>query len=345
MIPFRTRRALRTLLVTLLILVLLISALLICWLLWLNRYVVYTREGIRLDFDRPGVSAGGQTPQAPAPGMTVDIYYNEGQNTVVPPTNELAALTGQYVDGEMLVQDFAQVSGDLAALDRGTAILVDMKNIRSEFYYATALGRVSGDVPAEEVAALIAQLKSKGHYLIARIPAFQEYWYILDDEQGRVPLGLPKEGGSGSLWMDPDGPCYWLNPSADGTLTYLVQIIGELRAMGFDEVVLQDFRFPNTDMIAFSGDRETAITNLAYSLAKICTTDSFCLSFQSSNPAFPLPQGRTRLYLTGAAAAEAQTLAEQTGLETGRLVFLTDLLDTRFDSFSTMRPLGTSAES
>ncbi len=344
MIPFRTRRALRTLLVTILVLVLLALALLICWLLWLNRYVVYTREGIRLDFDRPGVSAGGQIPEAPAPGMSVDIHYNEGQNTVAPPTSELTPLAGQYVDGEMLLQDFSQISADLTALDRETAIMVDMKNVRSEFYYPTALGRVSGSVPAEEIKALIAQLKSKGHYLIARIPAFQEYWFILDDERNRVPLGLPKDSGGGSLWLDQDGPCYWLNPTADGTLTYLVQVIGELRALGFDEVVLQDFRFPNTDMISFAGDRQEAITNTAYSLAKICTTERFCLSFQSSDPAFPLPQGRTRLYLTGAAAAEVQTLAEQTGLESDRLVFLTDLLDTRFDDFGTMRPLGTTME-
>lgn len=344
MIPFRTRRILRTLLVTVLVLALLASALLVCWLLWLNRFVVYTRDGIRLDFDKPPVSAGGQNPQAPVPGTTVDIYYNEGQDTVTPPTTELSQLAGCYVDGQMLTQDFAQVSKELAALGKDTAILMDMKNIRSEFYYPTALGRISGNVPAEEMKTLITQLKGKGHYLIARIPSFQEYWFILDDEAGRVPFGLPKDGGGGSLWMDPDGPCYWLNPAADGTLTYLVKIIGELRDLGFDEVVLQDFRFPATDMISFSGDRQQTVTNLAYSLGKICTTDRFCLSFQTSDPAFPLPQGRTRLYVTGAAAADVQTLAEQTGLGSDRLVFLTDLLDTRFDAYGTMRPLGTTAE-
>ena len=50
MIPYRTRRLVRNLLIAILVLVLVASAALICWLLWLNRYIVYTRDGAKLDF-------------------------------------------------------------------------------------------------------------------------------------------------------------------------------------------------------------------------------------------------------------------------------------------------------
>ena len=43
-IPYRIRRLLRHIAVTAVVLVLFCAALLASWLLWLNRYVVYTEE-------------------------------------------------------------------------------------------------------------------------------------------------------------------------------------------------------------------------------------------------------------------------------------------------------------
>ena len=56
---------------------------------------------------------------------------------------------------------------------------------------------------------------------------------------------------------------------------------------------------------------------------------------------FALPEGRTRLYMKNTVAADAQTIAQKTGLEdpTTRLVFLTEIHDTRFDEFGVLRPL------
>jgi hypothetical protein len=138
---------------------------------------------------------------------------------------------------------------------------------------------------------------------------------------------------------------YWLNPASEGTLDYLRQIAAELRLLGFDEVLFDDFRFPDTTNIYCPYDREETIAATAASLVKICATDTFAVSFGTKDAAFPLPEGRSRLYFIGAAAADAANLAQQTGLEDApiRVVFLTDLLDTRFDSYGVLRPI-TSAE-
>ena len=47
------------------------------------------------------------------------------------------------------------------------------------------------------------------------------------------------------------------------------------------------------------------------------------------------------MYLPDAAAAQAETLANQFGFEDPqvRVVFLTDIHDTRFDDFSVLRPI------
>jgi hypothetical protein len=71
-----------------------------------------------------------------------------------------------------------------------------------------------------------------------------------------------------------------------------------------------------------------------------CSTKSFAVSFQSSE-GFTPPEGRGRVYVTGADALGAQTIAENSGVAdtTINLVFITDLYDTRFDEYSVLRPL------
>ena len=120
-----------------------------------------------------------------------------------------------------------------------------------------------------------------------------------------------------------------------------MQIVTELRNLGFDEVVFEEFRFPDTNKIKFTKDKTEAITNAANMLVSTCSTDSFAVSFVGTGPTFPLPAGRSRLYLTNSSAADAATLAQQTGLENTdvRLVFLTENHDTRFDAYSVLRPL------
>lgn len=341
-IPYRTRQALRRFLVTILALVLFVVLALVCWLLWLNRYVVYSQDGARLDFSQSVQYAPGVIPVEPKPSPSIPVHNKteeEEEEEFI--SNALAQFQGYYVTLQMLQEDFDQVKNQLAALPRGSTVLLELKDVRSYAYYSSDLLTIGTDLDVSKMDQLIHQLQDKGHYVIAKIPAFQEYHYILENESERVPHGLPRAGGNGSLWLDKDGPCYWMNPASDGTLTHLIQVITELRSLGFDEVVLDNFRFPETDKIRFDGDKMAALNDTASTLVKTCATDTFCVSFVRSTADLTLPQGRTRLYLTGVAAADADTAAAQSGLAdpTAQVVFLTELSDTRYEVFSVMRPL------
>ena len=342
MIPFRTRQMLRRILVTVLVLALLAAVVLSCWVLWLNRYVIYTRDGAKLDFNLSPTLSEGNAAVPPIPGKPVDIVYQEDLGIEDPEDDVLKPLKGFYADTADLKADPEKLQETLVKLSAGTAVMVDVRNVRSEFYYPTSLGKNLQGLDPETFAAMVKELKKTDHYLIARLPAFREYYYILDDEDTRVAFGLPRAGGNGALWLDETGPNYWMNPISDGTLSHLVQIVAELKAMGFDEVVFDDFCFPDTDRISYSGDRDAAIRDAAAFLAKVCTDEDFAVSFISEDPAFPLPEGRCRLYLKNADAGELAALVEATGLdpESGRLVFLTDTLDTRFDDYGVLRPAG-----
>lgn len=335
MIPYRTRRALRRLCVTVLVLLLIVMALALCWLLWLNRYVIYTRDGAKLDFNLSMDYPEGEVAVAPTSEPTIPIYYNEGGSNEDQESHELAQISGLYVTGQMLSDSFDAVEAQIKTLSSETPVMLDVKNMRGEFYYSTSLGRNASGIDPEKMDSLIAYIHQTDHYLIARLPAFRDYWYGLEHVDNGIfnPNRL-------SLWMDSDR-CYWLNPAAEGTLTYLVSIVTELRTLGFDEVVFTDFCIPDTTNIYFEGDRAETINSTAASIAKICTSDSFAVSFANSSDTFVLPEGRCRLYLENVAAADAAAAAEKTGIADPsiRVVFLTDLMDTRFDSYSVLRPL------
>ena len=114
----------------------------------------------------------------------------------------------------------------------------------------------------------------------------------------------------------------------------------ELRSLGFDEVVFSDFRFPDSDGYTYSGDKYAAITSAAELLVTSCSTNSFAVSFNGST-SFPLPEGRSRLYLSDVDAANVKSTMENITLESPEIyvVFLAETNDTRYDVCSVLRPL------
>lgn len=338
-IPYRTRRAIGKTLSTLVTIALIAAVLLLVWMLWLNRFVVYTRDGAVFDFGIDLQLPEGQVAQPPTEGVNIDIYYNEGENAIDPVTTELKQLSGIAITADMLTGDISKLCAQVEKLPTGTPVMIDMKNIRGDFFYNSSLGSSAGNINAADLEAMLKTLRGKGYYLIARLPAFRDYWYGLN----HVDHGLFVTSRN-SLWLDKSDkkyPTYWLNPASEGALTYLRDIIFEIRNLGFDEVVFYEFRFPDTDKIYFKEDKAAAIAAAAQTLVKACSSDTFAVSFTGTDANFPLPEGRSRLYLSGVSAADAATLATQTGLENPdvRLVFLTDLMDTRFDSYGVLRTL------
>lgn len=331
-IPYRTRRVLsRVGIITMVVLLITVLAWM-CWLLWLGRYVLYTRDqGAVLDFTlNAQLSAGA--PAVPVPEETVSINYDAPKEEL---STELTQLKGYYVDAAALEKDLAAVRSQLEQLPAGTPVLLDVKSIYGNFFYSSTVSeRRNNDLDITAMDELIAYLRDSGFYTIARLPAFRDYHYGRE----HVGDGLHYADGIG-LWQDKQG-CYWLNPAKQGTISYLVQIINELKGLGFDEVVFQEFCFPDTTNILFKEDKAAALAEAARVLVTSCATDSFAVSFVGGVD-FSLPAGRSRLYMEGVAAANAANLAQQTGIPdtTVNLVFLTDLHDTRFDAFSVMRPL------
>ena len=343
-IPYRTRRVLKRLCTVLLALALMAVFVLMCWLLWLDRFVVYTKDGVYLDFDRERPLSGSlATPTEPRP--TVSIHYGDDDMEV---SGELQQLSGFYIteadlsapSGSRSPQEDSAVKIDLLIekvkkLPAGTPVMLEIKNIKGRFFYdSTVSSQRSNLINTEKVDELISALNSQGVYLIGKLPAFRDYHFGLNN----VPSGLHHSSGR-YLWMDEMG-CYWLNPANQGAITYLTQILAELKGLGFDEAVFDHFRFPDTENILVTGDKAEIIASAAKTLVLACATDVFGVSF-IGNPGFPLPEGRSRLYMENVGGADCEAVAGQTGLESPdiHLVFIAESLDTRYDKYSVLRPI------
>ncbi len=337
-LSFRTRRLLRRLGIVSLILLLVFIIAWLCWVIWLERYVIYTRDGAQIDFDLPQNVSQGLVALPPSSDGEVDIYFNEGENSIET-SNELTQLTGYYIDTKALAGDVAGLIDTVEALPKGTPIMLDMKSIKGYFYYPSELADAEyADVEMSAISTLIETVTKGDYYAIARIPAFRDYLYGLN----HVSCGLPLP--KGYLWMDDDG-CYWLNPANSEALNWVIQVVEELKRMGFDEVVLSDFRFPDTDKIVFKEDRNQALVSAMNTLLKNCGTSTFTLSFGMHNPSFPLAEGRCRLYLEGIDAKNVGLTVSQVVVQElqTRLVFVATTNDTRYNDYSVLRPIDAAA--
>lgn len=334
-IPYRTRRILKRVAVIALVVLLAAAFAWLCWFTWLKRYIVYTRsEGAVLDFSLSARLPEGTPALPPQQEETVSIYFNEGENAIST-SKELSRLAGYYADREALIAGVDEVLQQAKALERGTPVMLDVKSATGNFFYSSAVAEYrDSKVDITAVDELIRVLDESGVYLIARLPSLRDRQYGLNN----VNDGVFDTRGA-YLFRD-EGACYWLNPKKQGVLTYLVQVVTELKNLGFDEVVFDYFDFPDTKFMRFDGDKEQALLEAANTLVTSCGTDSFAVSFVQK-PGFALPEGRTRLYIKDALAADASLVAQQTGLENPdiKVVFMTEVHDTRFDAFGVLRPL------
>lgn len=331
-VPYRTQRVLKRITLVLLAVAVVLAAVWCCWNIWVQRYVVYGADGsVRLDFNLQPLQPGTPAVRPETPDISIRFDQNDA---LVGGATELTQMNGYYIELSDL-QDMGALKNQLLTLPAGTAVMVDVKNIQGAFYYSSSVSSTrSNQLNIEQFDDLLATMKDSHLYTIARLPALRDYTYGLN----HVPDGVHHSSG-GYLYMD-DAGCYWLHPGSQGTLSYLTQIIMELKSLGFDEVVLDDFRFPDTTSILVNADQAELLTQAAATLYAACATDTFAVSFMKTVD-FTVPEGRCRMYVPGSDASQAAGIAAGSGVSDTavKLVFFTELHDTRFDAYSVMRPI------
>lgn len=336
---YRNKRALKRVALVLGVILLLAAVLIVCRVIYLERYITYTSEGAKLDYEqniqRNDIDPVPVDPTLyPFETLLEDIPEEGEEGEVV-----LRQFKGYYITTTMLNRHFDQVKAAVDELDSDTtAVMVDAKSIFGFYYYHTEIeGAETADSDIDAVEALIADLTSReGLTVIARVPSFCDPEYALRHQAHALPLY------SGALWTD-ENNCYWLNPFKNDVQGYLVSIAIELSKMGFDEILFDDFYVPRDDRIAWSTEitREDAILDAALNVSDSLFGYDVFVSFGSESP--DVAKYASRVYVTtddpNMVAKMSESMKEVLPNAEAQIVFLTGSRDTRFEKCSVLAPL------
>jgi len=304
------------------------------YLSFMERYVVYERDGVHID------TAWQENITSPKEKVLLNTKatVTELKQTTTG-SGSVRQLSGIYVSLDML-KNIDRVRNTI--IDGGyKTVLMEVKAVSGNFYYNTSIedAPLAGTVNTDAVTNLIQELRSMGCYMIASIPAFADRAYLLN----HTDIGLPLR--SGVLWTD-EYNCYWMNPVKDGTLERTEVICRELNSLGFQEILLRNFYFPSDEKIYFDESIQTksaALANFVMMLQSEMNTEDVTISFGINNSyGFPATISSGRLYITtndGKSVDKlVSTYRERILSPETQIVFIADSRDTRFDEYGHLVP-------
>ncbi len=192
---------------------------------------------------------GAVTVNARAPGFDrVQVSYGPDDGTILlRPISPKALYLSFWGIGSRVLRDNA-----LALAERGTvnALVIDVKGDSGKIPYpsdvalATEIGART-TTTVRDMRSLLADLKGRGLYLIARIVVFK------DDLLAKARPDLAVKTGDGSLFKDREG-LHWVDPSRREAWEYNLAIAEEAASLGFDEIQFDYVRFPDRRGVTFS---------------------------------------------------------------------------------------------
>lgn len=299
-------------------------------LAYLDRYIVYDQQGAHLDVNW---RENNRDYTVLTPSVDADITYLDENSAAI---GSIQPLTGFYVTSDML-QD---LDGLEQALSGASAVLFDMKqDDGTQYLSADGSDEITSSVDTAALIQLIETLSDRDVYLIARIPAFVDQTYCTEHPE----CGLFRSDGT--LWADENGNA-WLDPAHSDTITHLESTCAALRQLGFDEVVLDRFQFPDDAEIVYDETqrtREDIISNAARTLQRNLEAQNLTVSFgASAETAFPYRLTIGRLYFHADPASMTATQTESVTNPASQLVFLT-ASPSAVEGYSTLSPAPVSS--
>jgi hypothetical protein len=144
-------------------------------------------------------------------------------------------------------------------------------NYESSLELAETLGVSATSATSSSLSEVITQLNQEGYYTLALVDCFH------DESAGEGDQRLYDKGGY--PWYDTDDIA-WADPANEEMQDYIVGIVQELAAMGYDEVVLKNASYPisgNLDILSedcYNPDTFEATINSFYAKLAEAMKDS-----------------------------------------------------------------------
>ena len=176
----------------------------------------------------------------PDKNRTVSLRIVDENNPALP-GREAVKVRGIYISGPMAgsTELFQNILDSAAGTEINT-VVIDFKDDQGRIIcpvdspVASEIGTCRPYV--QDMKELIASLKERGLYVIARVVAFRDPW--LAEKKPEWSLHL----ADGSLYRDRQGMA-WVDPYRKEVWDYLVEVGTEAKEAGFDEVQFDYIRF------------------------------------------------------------------------------------------------------
>lgn len=176
----------------------------------------------------------------PDKNRTVSLRIVDENNPALP-GREAVKVRGIYISGPMAgsTELFQNILDSAAGTEINT-VVIDFKDDQGRITcpvdspVASEIGACRPYV--QDMKELIASLKERGLYVIARVVAFRDPW--LAEKKPEWSLHL----ADGSLYRDRQGMA-WVDPCRKEVWDYLVEVGTEAKEAGFDEVQFDYIRF------------------------------------------------------------------------------------------------------
>ena len=141
------------------------------------------------------------------------------------------------------------------------AVVIDVKGDEGYVPYDSQVplareAGATGRVRVRDFDEILARLKAKGIYLIARIVVFKDN--VLARHR---PAWAVTDARTGALWLDAERLA-WLDPFEEAAWPYAIALASEAARKGFDEIQLDYLRFPSEGHFAAArfGGPNTAVS-------------------------------------------------------------------------------------
>lgn len=153
-------------------------------------------------------------------------------------------------------------------------IVVEMKGFNGMFAYdsrqATSQAVEKDSVSQSEVSQALEGEERKA---VARVGCFHDSFHAYADMAG---AGICQR--SGFIWYD-NLRSHWMDPSKEGTVTYMAAVLKECASMGFDEILLTDFTYPT----------EGSLSGIDYSYMTVSKSEALLSFLKEMQEAVEIP--------------------------------------------------------
>lgn len=182
----------------------------------------------------PSAPASSEPAQAAEPSQSVEPTV-----PTLPPAPE--AVRGIYISGPMAGSSNMDELITLVEETELNAVVIDIKDDEGRLTYQTGSGpaaELGACMPyIQNMSGLVADLKDRGIYTIARVVAFKDPFLA----KAKPELALRDQSGAA---VAESSAASWLNPFEEQVWDYLEQVALGAAEAGFDEVQFDYVRFP-----------------------------------------------------------------------------------------------------